>query len=95
MKIISFIEDPRVIRAILMHLALWEVPRARPPPVAAGEPVDFEYVPCADWVLPGEGAWGRFVFSRPCFLCCGSSGDCRAVLRGQCLDKSSFRLEYA
>jgi len=48
LKIVSFIEDPRVIRAILMHLALWDVPRARPPPVAAGGPVDFEYVPCED-----------------------------------------------
>jgi len=50
MKIVSFIEDPRVIRAILTHLALWDVPRARPPPVAADGPVDFEYVPCADWM---------------------------------------------
>ena len=48
LKIVSFIEDPRVIRAILMHLALWEVPKARPPPVAAGGPVDLEYVPCQD-----------------------------------------------
>jgi hypothetical protein len=48
LKIVSFIEDPRVIRVILMHLALWDVPRARPPPVAVGGPVDFEYVPCED-----------------------------------------------
>jgi len=48
LKIVSFIEDQRVIRAILMHLALWDVPRARPPPVAAGGSVDFEYVPCED-----------------------------------------------
>jgi len=48
LKIVSFIEDPRVIRAILMHLALWDVPRARPPPVAAGGSVDFEYVPYED-----------------------------------------------
>jgi len=48
MKLISFIENPRVIHAILMHLALWDVPRARPPPVAADGIVDFEYVPCAD-----------------------------------------------
>ena len=48
LKIVSFIEDQRVIRAILMHLALRDVPRARPPPVAAGGPVDFEYVPCED-----------------------------------------------
>jgi len=48
LKIVSFIEDQRVIRAILMHLALWDVPRAQPPPVAAGGPVDFEYVPCED-----------------------------------------------
>ena len=45
MRIVAFIEDPR---AILMHLALWDVPRARPPLVAAGGLVDFEYIPCAD-----------------------------------------------
>jgi hypothetical protein len=31
MRIISFIEDPSVIRAILDHLGLW-LARARPPP---------------------------------------------------------------
>jgi hypothetical protein len=34
MRIISFIEDPSVIRAILSHLGLWLV-RARPPPKIA------------------------------------------------------------
>jgi len=48
MKIISFIDNQKVIRAILLHLALWDVPRPRPPPVAAGGHTDFEYVPYED-----------------------------------------------
>jgi hypothetical protein len=48
MRIIAFIEEPRVVRAILVHLSLWDAPRPRPPLVAEGEPVDFEYVPCED-----------------------------------------------
>ena len=58
MKLISFIENPRVIHAILMHLALWDVPRARPPPVAADGIVDFEYVSCRDRDFPATGAGG-------------------------------------
>jgi hypothetical protein len=34
MHIVSFIEDPRVIETILVHLRLWEVPQ-RPPPFVA------------------------------------------------------------
>jgi hypothetical protein len=37
MRIISFIEDPSVIRDILNHLGLWLV-RARPPPKAHAPP---------------------------------------------------------
>jgi len=48
MRIIAFIEDQRVIRAILIHLALWDAARPRPPPVTTGGPADFEYVPCED-----------------------------------------------
>ena len=48
MRIVAFIEEPRVVRAILEHLSLWDAPQPRPPPVAAGGPVDFEYVPCED-----------------------------------------------
>jgi len=48
MPIVAFIEEPRVVRAILEHLSLWGAPRPRAPPVAAGGPVDFEYVPCQD-----------------------------------------------
>ena len=46
MRIIAFIEDPRVVRAILVHLSLWDAPQPRPPPGAADGPEDFEYVPC-------------------------------------------------
>jgi hypothetical protein len=49
MRIIAFIEDPRVVRAILVHLLLWD--EARPPPVTPGtasrEPAELEYLP---WV---------------------------------------------
>jgi hypothetical protein len=38
MRIISFIEDPSVIRAILEHLGLW-LARARPPPKIHDPPV--------------------------------------------------------
>ena len=48
MRIIAFIEEPRVVRAILEHLSLWEAPRPRPPPVADVGPADFEFVPCGD-----------------------------------------------
>ena len=36
------------IRAIITHLAFWDALRTRPPPVAAGGPMDFEYVPCGN-----------------------------------------------
>lgn len=48
MRIIAWIEEPRVVRAILEHLLLWDAPRPRPPPVADVGPADFEYVPCED-----------------------------------------------
>jgi len=38
MRIISFIEDPSVIRDILNHLGLWLV-KARPPPKAHTAPM--------------------------------------------------------
>ena len=48
MRIVAFIEEPRVVRAILEHLLLWGAPRPRPPPLATVGPADFEYVPCED-----------------------------------------------
>ena len=48
MRIVAFIEEPRVVRAILEHLSLWDAPLPRPPPLAAVGPADFEYVPCED-----------------------------------------------
>ena len=49
MRIIAFIEKRRVVRAILVHLPLWD--EARPPPVTQGaaprEPAELEYLP---WV---------------------------------------------
>ncbi|NOQ21351.1 MAG: acid--CoA ligase [Candidatus Aegiribacteria sp.] len=44
MKVISFIEQPFVIRRILKHLDLWKDPR--PPP----EPLELVCEPCADYV---------------------------------------------
>jgi hypothetical protein len=43
MRIISFIEDPSVIRDILEHLGLW-LARARPPPKIQHAPPVREYV---------------------------------------------------
>ena len=48
MKVISFIEQPFVIKRILKHLDLCEDPR--PPP----EPLDRVCEPCADYV-PWQG----------------------------------------
>ena len=48
MRIVAFIEEPRVVRAILEHLSLWDAARPRPPPDAPLGPADFEYVPCED-----------------------------------------------
>jgi len=49
MRIIAFIETPRVVRAILTQLSLWD--EARPPPLAScalpQEPAELEYLP---WV---------------------------------------------
>jgi hypothetical protein len=46
-RIVAFIEDPRVVRAILVHLLLWD--EARPPPVTPGAapraPAELEYLP--------------------------------------------------
>jgi len=49
MRIISFIEDPSVIRDILNHLGLW-LTRARPPPKAHAPPGrdDGIVIPCAN-----------------------------------------------
>jgi hypothetical protein len=48
MRIVAFIEDPRVVRAILVHLALWDEARSPPAlPAAARAPVELEYLP---WV---------------------------------------------
>ncbi len=44
MRIISFIEDPSVIRDILNHLGLWLV-KARPPPKIHAQPTQ-EYATC-------------------------------------------------
>ncbi|MHB8894924.1 MAG: hypothetical protein ACYC99_07080 [Candidatus Geothermincolia bacterium] len=49
LRIVAFIEELRVVRAILMHLSLWDEPR--PPPATPGAvpraPVELEYLP---WV---------------------------------------------
>jgi hypothetical protein len=49
MRIIAFIEERRVVRAILVHLSLWD--EARPPPATTGAAprasVELEYLP---WV---------------------------------------------
>ncbi|MHB8896858.1 MAG: transposase [Candidatus Geothermincolia bacterium] len=48
MRIIAFIEDQRVVRAILEHLSLWVEPRPTPAlPAAPRAPLELEYLP---WV---------------------------------------------
>ena len=48
MRIISFIEDQRVVRTTLAHLSLRDLPKPRPPPVSAGADADYECVPCKE-----------------------------------------------
>ena len=49
MRIVAFIEDQRIVRAIHVHLSLWD--EARPPPVTPGTApralAELEYLP---WV---------------------------------------------
>lgn len=57
MQIIAFIEDRRVVCAILEHLRLWDEPR--PPPVrtaAVREPLELEYLPCVERSSEGGAA---------------------------------------
>jgi len=62
MKILSFIEDPEVIKKILKHLGLWDI-KARPPPKATATPPDFHI----DYSHRGVGPMGRrqILRSRP------------------------------
>jgi len=62
MKILSFIEDPEVIKKILKHLGLWDI-KARPPPKATATPPDFQI----DYSHRGVGPMGRrqILRSRP------------------------------
>ena len=49
MLIVAFIEDQRVVRAILVHLPLWD--ERRPPPVKPASPrapAELEYLPWAE-----------------------------------------------
>jgi len=39
MRIISFIEDPKIIKKILQHLRLWDAKR-KPPPCANSPPTE-------------------------------------------------------
>jgi hypothetical protein len=54
MKIISFIDQPEVIKAILQHIGLWER-ESRPPPKTKAPPSDCyaaDYIPVYDSVDP-------------------------------------------
>jgi len=48
MKVISFIEQPSVIRRILKHLDLWEDPRPPPEPLEMVCEPDADYIPWQD-----------------------------------------------
>ena len=57
MRIMAFIEDRRVVRAILEHLSLWDEPRPPPaPPAAPRAPLELEYLPWVERSVPGGGA---------------------------------------
>jgi len=52
MKILSFIEDPEIIKKILKHLDLWNL-KARPPPRANAPPDNIEpHLAYSDSQLP-------------------------------------------
>ena len=52
MKILSFIEDPEIIKKILKHLDLWNL-KARPPPRANALPNNIEpHLDYSDSQLP-------------------------------------------
>lgn len=53
MKILSFIDNPVVIKKILKYLDLWEGEQARDPPQSSGIPDEIVYVPFED------AAWDR------------------------------------
>jgi hypothetical protein len=50
MKILSFIEDPEIIKKILKHLDLWDV-KPRPPPKANDLPINIQ-IDCSDSQVP-------------------------------------------
>lgn len=48
-RIVAFIEEPRVVRAILEHLSLWDEPRPPPgTPAARHAPTELEYLHWVD-----------------------------------------------
>ena len=53
MRIISFIENPRIIKKILKYLDLWEEESSRDPPVQPETPEEIVYVPIDD-------GWGQY-----------------------------------
>jgi hypothetical protein len=83
MRIIAYILAKRVVRAILEHLSLWDVPRPQPPPVADVEPADWEYVPGEDLAPLAAERRGRSVFPGRC--CAGrvSSSDALPDVAGR------------
>ena len=57
MKILSFIEDPEIIKKILKHLDLWHV-KPRPPPKATGPQETPEYrIDYSASQLPTSDKW--------------------------------------
>ena len=57
MGVLSFIEDPEIIKKILKHLDLWDV-KPRPPPKATGSPKTAEYsIDYATSQLPASDKW--------------------------------------
>jgi len=59
MRIISFIEDPQVVKKILKHMGLWEVEPRPPPRTAKAQPLLTEpHIDSCKALSEELGAWG-------------------------------------
>ena len=89
MKVISFIEQPSVIRRILKHLDLWKDPRHPPQPLELVCEPSSDYVPWQDDVQGSPGNHKHLVMLDSgdrgwiCFQRSGFRGECALMRRFQ------------
>jgi hypothetical protein len=67
MRIISFIEDPSVIRDILNHLGLWLV-RARPPPLVSTPPLTYPTADSSHSPVPSDSFYADPDYSWDAYI---------------------------